>query len=222
VAAAVAAVAVPAAVDAVEAPVADPLAAAVAPAAVAPAAADAVVPVADPLAAAVAPVAAAPAAADVALVAADPLAVDVAPAAAAPAAADEVVVPAADPLVVGVALAAAAPAAVDAAAAWPAVVLAGLHWAASAGRMVVGHCAHLPDGRCSPADSVERWGEAYWSDHLRTVYWAARSAAACSADHSGLPAVLKAAYPCARYWAYRPDDSAAHCLAAANYSAALR
>jgi len=88
--------------------------------------------------------------------------------------------------------------------------------------MVVGHCAHLPDVRCSAADSVERWAEAYWSDHLRAVYWAARSVAACSADHSGLPAVLKAAYPCARYWAYRPDDSAAHCLAAANYSAALR
>jgi hypothetical protein len=173
VAAAVAAVAVPAAVDAVEAPVADPLAAAVA------------------------PVAAAPAAADVALVAADPLAVDVAPAAAAPAAA-------------------------DGAAAWPAAVLAGLHWAAPAGRTEVGHCARLPDVRCSAADSVERWAEAYWSDHLRAVYWAGRSVAACSADHSGLPAVLKAAYPCARYWAYRPDDSAAHCLAAANYSAALR
>jgi len=39
---------------------------------------------------------------------------------------------------------------------------------------------------------------------------------AYSADHSGLPAVLKAAYPYDRYWAYRPDDSAAHYLAAVN------
>jgi hypothetical protein len=75
---------------------------------------------------------------------------------------------------VDVALAAAAPAAVDVVAVWPAADLAGLHWAAPVLPMVVGHCAHLPDGRCSAADSVERWAEAYWSDHLRAVYWAAR------------------------------------------------